>query len=69
LDPVIDLDIMIIENISTIDKATTGMKDSSPGEEVVNLEIEMAEATKETPSQEFHPMATKGAHRVVAKMI
>lgn len=48
---------------------TTGMKDSSPGEEVVDLEIEVAEATKETPSRASHPMATKGAHRAVATMI
>jgi len=44
---------------------TTGMKASSPGEEV-------AEATKamaETPSRASHPVATKGAHRVVATMI
>jgi hypothetical protein len=40
---------------------TTGMMDRS-SEEVV-------EATKETPSQASHPMATKGAHRVAATMI
>jgi len=60
---------MIIENISTIDKATTGMKDSSPDEESLNFEIEMAEATMETLSQESHPMTTKGTHKVVAKLI
>lgn len=41
---------------------TTGMKASSPGEEAV-------EATKETPSRASHPVATKGAHGVVATMI
>ena len=41
---------------------TTGMKARSPGKEVV-------EATKATPSQASHPVATKGAPRVAATMI
>lgn len=41
---------------------TTGMMDSSPGEEAV-------EATKETLNQASHPTATKGAHKVAATMI
>ena len=68
VDRLTEVATRVTEVATAADKAavatttTTGMKASSPGEEV-------AEATKETPSRASHPVATKGAHRVVATMI